>query len=572
MDYDEVDIQAVRFLTSDGGTILSSLFPEISCEMPPGTFTSGSRSFCRVSLQVTNTDQSMVRQFMGNDAFVSPLILMEPLRRKFHAAPVIRLPLPGFGLHKIDPKSVRVLISVTGSSECNDWQDITSVVGESAVAKAAESGVILLCNVIVSGRFAVVCCDNSIMDVAETMSEMMTSRLDKSDTADQPHLDLLHAAHGGDLTALRACLASEGMDINFTNKSGQSALHLACSAGHQAIVQELLKAKADMTLISQKGNAAIHLACFHGYKEIVELLLDNGCDVNIPSKHSCFPPLYAAILETHCEVVEVLLSRGASVTWSSPDGLSLLLVAVFTTYDREKTIAILQLLLEKLDITKLEISPELKDKGFSYHGEALLHSVCTRQAAKDLIGPVRLKLANQSASLLQDDMATCEKEDGDFRKLLTACKEGNMDEIILFLENGELINRLTKGCVSCLHCACASGHMDIVEKLLKAGANVNTLTQYGFSCLYIASSAGFTDVVKMLLKAGANTDTLTHMGLTSSDIATEMGYMNIVAIIKDYMIRNEYMKTSRKSINTTEKTGKVKDKDDMAVKKCCALI
>ena len=62
------------------------------------------------------------------------------------------------------------------------------------------------------------------------------------------------------------------------------------------------------------------------------------------------------------------------------------------------------------------------------------------------------------------------------------------------------------------------------------------------------------------------------MGLTSSDIATEMGYMNIVAIIKDYMIRNEYMKTSRKSINTTEKTGKVKDKDDMAVKKCCALI
>jgi len=54
MEFDEVDIQAVRFLTSDGGTLVSSLNPEITCKLPEGALTMiGPKGFCRVSIQVS---------------------------------------------------------------------------------------------------------------------------------------------------------------------------------------------------------------------------------------------------------------------------------------------------------------------------------------------------------------------------------------------------------------------------------------------------------------------------------------------------------------------------------------
>ncbi|WAQ96744.1 ANK2-like protein [Mya arenaria] len=352
MEYNEIDIQAIRFLTPDGGTLEATQHPEIRCEMPVGTFAVGRMNFCRVSIQICR------------------------------------------------------------SGDCSDWQDIASVIGEERINSAVETGVINIGNVVVSGRFVVVCCDNSIMDVPATVSEMMRScmngGLGAAQCSDQPHLDLLHAARNGDVSALKACLTSEGMDINFTNKGGQSALHLACAEGHTHIVKELLKHDADMTLLSQKGNAPIHLACFNGHGDVVELLLKKGCDINLPSKHSCFPPIYASILETHCEVVKLLLSKGADVTWTSLDGLSLVLVAVYTTYDKERTKALLQILLDHVDISTLHLSKQLKHRGFICHGEALLQCVATRQAAKDLIGPVRLKLANHSTDLIHKDLETCQ--------------------------------------------------------------------------------------------------------------------------------------------------------------------
>ena len=46
----------------------------------------------------------------------------------------------------------------------------------------------------------------------------------------------------------------------------------------------------------------------------------------------------------------------------------------------------------------------LLHQGFSCHGEALLYSVTNRQAAKDLIGPVRQRLANYNKTVWQTDV------------------------------------------------------------------------------------------------------------------------------------------------------------------------
>lgn len=59
-----------------------------------------------------------------------------------------------------------------------------------------------------------------------------------------------------------------------------------------------------------------------------------------------------------------------------------------------------------------------------------------------------------------------------------------------------------------------------------------------------------------------------QFGLSASDIATEIGRLDIVSTIKDFSIRNEYQ-SSQKTLNSASKP---KEKDDIAVKKCCVIL
>lgn len=57
---------------------------------------------------------------------------------------------------------------------------------------------------------------------------------------------------------------------------------------------------------------ALHEACNHGFRDIAETLLDNGADVNAKGMDD-ERPLHDAAINSHAEVVQLLLSRGANV-------------------------------------------------------------------------------------------------------------------------------------------------------------------------------------------------------------------------------------------------------------------
>lgn len=73
---------------------------------------------CVCYWQVMNTDPAVVHKHMGNDAYVSPIVVIEPMRRKFHKALTRTLPIPGFNIKKFSKKSVRILFSITGKQAC----------------------------------------------------------------------------------------------------------------------------------------------------------------------------------------------------------------------------------------------------------------------------------------------------------------------------------------------------------------------------------------------------------------------------------------------------------------------
>ncbi|XP_076871007.1 uncharacterized protein kank4 [Brachyhypopomus gauderio] len=119
-------------------------------------------------------------------------------------------------------------------------------------------------------------------------------------------LAALTAAEGPDDMEVAQQLLSLG-DINArAAQSGQTALMLAVSHGRVAMVQVLLKLKADVNVQDQDGSTALMCACEHGHADIVTLLLDTPeCDTSLVDK-SGNTALSVAMKASHSEIVDLL--------------------------------------------------------------------------------------------------------------------------------------------------------------------------------------------------------------------------------------------------------------------------
>ena len=85
---------------------------------------------------------------------------------------------------------------------------------------------------------------------------------------------MLMSARGGDLDAVKECLA-EDVPINHQDvEMGNSALHLACANGHKEVVEFLLDAGADINSLNKSKNTPLHWAALLGRLEVVKLLCD----------------------------------------------------------------------------------------------------------------------------------------------------------------------------------------------------------------------------------------------------------------------------------------------------------
>ncbi|KAK2142032.1 hypothetical protein LSH36_1002g01000 [Paralvinella palmiformis] len=123
----------------------------------------------------------------------------------------------------------------------------------------------------------------------------------------------LNAARRGNLEEVQQCLGRRNSDVNATNITNLSAIHLATKEGHIEVVRELLHQNANVNQTTPKGNTPLHIAAMHGQTDVTKLLLENGAHINAKSKFG-FTPLYLAVMEQKEETVSLLLEYGADNT------------------------------------------------------------------------------------------------------------------------------------------------------------------------------------------------------------------------------------------------------------------
>lgn len=180
-----------------------------------------------------------------------------------------------------------------------------------------------------------------------------------------------------DLSKLEECVLVDGVDINYiftesyipSHHTGGTALHIVAEKGHTDIVEGMLMLGANLFNENKSGDSAMHIACKHGnsqavlsflnsnhssknlqnnhgitplmraifryetafkgkYFLIIQSLIEYGCDVNLAPEHSKTTPLHMAAEKWDPVLCELLIRAGAHVNAEDSKGCTPLFTAV----------------------------------------------------------------------------------------------------------------------------------------------------------------------------------------------------------------------------------------------------
>lgn len=119
-------------------------------------------------------------------------------------------------------------------------------------------------------------------------------------------------------------LSIKGMDVDLSNKQGETPLMLASINGELPMVKTLiLKNKAQIDHI---GWTPLHYACAKGHLDVASFLIANGANVNALSLGGT-TPLMMAVQSGNELLVKLLLDKGADLQIRNAEGITAIDIA-----------------------------------------------------------------------------------------------------------------------------------------------------------------------------------------------------------------------------------------------------
>uniref|UniRef100_A0A8C4J6V8 Ankyrin-2-like n=1 Tax=Dromaius novaehollandiae TaxID=8790 RepID=A0A8C4J6V8_DRONO len=119
--------QDSNLIGPEGGVLSSTVVPQVQAVFPEGALTKR----IRVGLQAQPMHTELIKKILGNKATFSPIVTLEPRRRKFHKPITMTIPIPKASSDGImngyggDTPTLRLLCSITGGTTPAQWEDIT---------------------------------------------------------------------------------------------------------------------------------------------------------------------------------------------------------------------------------------------------------------------------------------------------------------------------------------------------------------------------------------------------------------------------------------------------------------
>jgi ankyrin repeat protein len=289
-------------------------------------------------------------------------------------------------------------------------------------------------------------------------------------------------------------------DVESMDTWGRTPLSLAAAGGHEAVVKQLLEAKADVESKDTDGRTPLSRAAAGGHEAVVKQLLEAKADVESKDTDGRTPLSWAAA-GGHEAVVKHLLEAKADVKSTNTKRTTPLSWAA----ERGHEAVVKELLEAKADVKS-------KDRW----GRTPL----SRAAAGGHEAVVK--------QLLEAKADVKSKDRWGRTPLLWAAERGHEAVVKQLLEAKADVESMDTDGQTPLSWAAEGGHEAVVKQLLEAKADVESMDRWGRTPLSRAAVEGHEAVVKQLLEAKADVESKDRWGRTPLSWAAEGGHEAVV--------------------------------------------
>jgi len=322
------------------------------------------------------------------------------------------------------------------------------------------------------------------------------------------------AAVEGDYRIIKALLDA-GADVDSPNPEGQTVLMVVARTGRVATAQALLAAGADVNAREEfGGQTALMWAAARQQPEMVRLLIEHGAELDARGRdhdwqrrvmieprlkifyRGGFTPLLYAAREGCLECVRELVSGGADIDLSDPDGITPLVLALLNRhFDTAATL--------------IELGADVDQ--WDWWGRSPLY--------------VAIEL-NQIPASRRGDLPSLDEKTG-------------LDIASMLLEQGANVNMRLKHQ--------APMRSEPGDRGLRYGSTDAFIVNTGSTALHVAAKAGDDAAIRLLLEHGANVSARNAFGITPLLAAAGVG--NRYGPLREYAIIGRY-KTGAQAVET----------------------
>ncbi|KAF0720286.1 Aste57867_430 [Aphanomyces stellatus] len=325
---------------------------------------------------------------------------------------------------------------------------------------------------------------------------------------EESSFSFLDAARLGRVHLVRKLAPTQAAMVN---EHGWSALHIACSNGHEDVARVLLD-YIDVNLQTKEGATPLYVAAGNGNLNVVKFLIERKANVAL-GHNSGWSPLHIACSKGHMGVINYLLQH-IPIDIQTNHGSTPLHLA--STYG-------------KLDVVQRLIAQKANTKLVDTNGWSALHDACSNghmEVVRYLIQYLDVNVKNNNGQT----------------PLYLAAQNGKLEIVKFLLDKNAHVGAVSNNGWSPLHDASSNGHLEVVKVLVNY-LDINLRTKDGATPLYVAAGTGKLAILNFLLDKKADMMLASNIGWTPLHSACYNGQLEVVRVLAKYMDLNMPTKT-----------------------------
>ncbi|KYB26769.1 serine/threonine-protein phosphatase 6 regulatory ankyrin repeat subunit B isoform X1 [Tribolium castaneum] len=334
---------------------------------------------------------------------------------------------------------------------------------------------------------------------------------------------LLDAIYESKINSAMALIRHK-IDVNCTNKWGETPLELACRYTNLDLAKELLNCGACVNSTNFCKETPLNVAALFKNIDILSLLIGSNSDVNFRDHFDC-TPLHSAVGENFEAGVLKLVKAGAAVNVCNDDFETPLILAVDNA---------------NLNVTKILIDHNSDVNFQTPEGWSALHTsvYCGNlNCVKELLKSGAEVNVASSENVLPIYLAAIKGWDSVVEELLDrgSLLDPYIFEYGVFRDDTGSFSKfetyhIVAGNTPLLG-GCAKGHLGVVKLLESRGASLNCVNSWGNNVLHEAVLSQSVEVVEFLLGLNADFNVGNKSGKTPLDLAKEINTETIINLI-----------------------------------------